>query len=205
MTRAAAWIGAAILSLAPGLVQGQQQSARWNASLLGMAYFVPDEPSFLVFMGTADRSRLHLEARYNYEDLYTASAFAGISLTFGSKLNVVLTPMAGGAVGRTDGLAPAMEATVTWGPLELYSEGEYLFDLHDSANDFFYVWSELTADVTPWLALGVAGQKTKVVREDVDVQRGLLATFTHRGLSATGYLFNLDDDPFYVLSLSLSF
>ena len=177
----------------------------WEFSASAYTYFLHDSRNFVQPTLAADRDWLHLEARYNYEDLYTASAFAGISLTFGSKLNVVLTPMAGGAVGRTDGLAPAMEATVTWGPLELYSEGEYLFDLHDSANDFFYVWSELTADVTPWLALGVAGQKTKVVREDVDVQRGLLATFTHRGLSATGYLFNLDDDPFYVLSLSLSF
>ncbi len=191
--------------LVPGVLRGQDDARRWNASLTGMAYLVPDEPSFLLFIGTADRARLHLEARYNYEDLYTASAFGGPTFEFGGKLHVVLTPMVGGAVGRSDGLAPAMEATVSWGPLELYSEAEYLFNLHDSADDFLYIWSELSGEVTPWLALGLAGQKTKVVREEVDIQRALLARVTHGPLSATTYLFNLDDSPFYVLSLSLYF
>ena len=72
----------------------------------------------------------------------------GWNVGVGEKLRLDATLMAGGVFGNTNGVAPGYELTVSWGPLELYSEGEYVFDLEDSEGDFFYNWAQL--GYSPW-------------------------------------------------------
>ena len=55
---------------------------------------------------SADRSRLHLEGRFNYEDRDTASVFAGYNFKAGQILQIALTPMIGGVFGNSIGIAP---------------------------------------------------------------------------------------------------
>lgn len=55
----------------------------WSFSVSAYTYFVPDDSNFLVPVITGDRGRLHLEARYNYEDRDTGSAWIGYNLRFG--------------------------------------------------------------------------------------------------------------------------
>ena len=52
--------------------------------------------------------------------------------------------MLGGVFGNTTGIAPGYKGSLSWWKLELYSEGEYVFDTGDSSESFFYNWSELT-------------------------------------------------------------
>ena len=47
----------------------------WNFNI--EANFNFTDPFFTTPIVTADRSKLHLEARYNYEDLYTVSGWIG--------------------------------------------------------------------------------------------------------------------------------
>jgi hypothetical protein len=46
---------------------------------------------------------LHLEARYNYENLRTGSVWVGYNFSAGKKLVLDVAPVLGGVFGRTHG------------------------------------------------------------------------------------------------------
>jgi hypothetical protein len=154
----------------------------------------------------ADRGPLHLELRYNYEDLETASLFAGWTFETGEEVEVSLTPMLGAVAGRTDGIAPGLEFDVSWRKLSWYAESEYLLDLEDGDDDYFYSWSTLTYGVTDWLDAGLVIERTKLVDTDLSVQRGLALEFTHANVGLSLYAYNLgsDDDSYAVVALELA-
>ncbi|HWT79462.1 MAG TPA: hypothetical protein VN648_11745, partial [Candidatus Methylomirabilis sp.] len=51
----------------------EQAATDWSFSASAYTYFVPDSRDYVQPTVTADRRWLHLEARYNYENLETAS------------------------------------------------------------------------------------------------------------------------------------
>lgn len=180
--------------------------AAWSFGISGALYALPDEADFVQPTLRADHGRLHLEARYNYEDRASTSFFAGATFEIGEKTKLTLTPMLGGLAGRTDGVVPGLEADLAAGPFEAYAEAEYVFDLGDSASSYLYMWSELSVWPTSWLRAGVVTQRTRVYRTDRDIQRGLLLGVSLRRVEATAYLFNPgDDDHFAVVSVGVSF
>jgi hypothetical protein len=147
----------------------------------------------------ADRGPLHLELRYNYEDLETVALFAGWTFSLGEELAADLTPMLGAVAGDTDGIAPALEADLAWRRLAWYTEAEYLFDLDDSDDDFFYAWSTLTYGVTDWLSAGLVTERSKLVDTDYSLQRGLALEFTRASLGFSLYAYNIGSDDFYAV------
>ncbi len=182
------------------------KSNMWSLSATAFGYFVPGDRDYVQPTFTADRSWLHLEARYNYENLETGSAWLGCNFHWGDKLFFEATPMVGGIFGDTTGLALGYKLSVTWLRLELYSEGEYLQDLGDSVNNFFYNWSELTVSPVNWLRLGVAEQRTIAYRTERDVQRGFLVGFSYRNVNLTACVFNPDARrPILVLGAGVQF
>ena len=81
-----------------------------------------------------------------------------------------------------------------------------MFDAHDSADSFFYNWSELTFGPADWLRVGLVTERTRVYETERDVQRGLLVGITYKNLEATTYVFNPDDsEPVVVFSVAFSF
>ncbi|MGH7492218.1 MAG: hypothetical protein ACREOO_07470 [bacterium] len=84
----------------------------WSFYASGYAYFVPDDQDYLAPIFTADRGRLHLEARYNYEDLETGSVFLGWNFSVGDELSLEATPMIAGIFGNTAGIAPGYKFTL---------------------------------------------------------------------------------------------
>jgi hypothetical protein len=178
----------------------------WSFALSAYTYIVPDSREYVQPTFTVDRGGLHLEARYNYEDLDTGSAWVGYNFSFGEKLALELTPMLGGVFGNTSGIAPGYKFSLAYWKLELVSEGEYLVNTRDSAASFFYNWSELSVSPVDWFRVGVAVQRTKLYQSDFDVQRGFLVGFTYKKVSSTAYLFNPDASrPTLVLAVALSF
>jgi len=191
---------------APPPAAPAESETSWEFGLSGALYVLPDDEDFVQPTFRADRGRLHLETRYNYEDRDSVSFFAGANFELGDKLKLALTPMLGGLVGHTDGIIPALEANLSAGIFEAYAEAEYVFDLGDSSSNYFYMWSELSLWPTEWLRAGMVTQRTRVYKTERDIQRGLLVGFTYKKLDGTVYFFNPgSDDHFTVVSLGVSF
>jgi hypothetical protein len=154
----------------------------------------------------ADKNKLHLEARYNYEDFETFSGWVGYNFSGGKKLEYTITPMVGGVVGLSNGIAPGLEFSFTYRNFELYSEQEYLFDTKTSDNNYFYAWTDFTYAPFDWFWFGISGQRTRLYQTDVEIQKGLLVGGAYKSIELTGYLYNLGfDDPFVLITLSASF
>jgi len=166
----------------------------WSFSASASTYTVPDDPTFVQPTVTADYGWLHLEARYNYEALDTGSAWVGYNFSGGEKLAWEITPMLGAVFGDSTGVAPGYKGSISWSKLELYSEGEYVIDTASSSDSFFYNWSELTLAPVEWFRFGLVTQRTRVYKTDRDIQRGLLAGFSFKNVSLTGYALDFDDD-----------
>ena len=195
---------ALVAAALPASAAHADESAGWSGSLTTFAYFVDE--SFVLPIAGADRGALHLEGRYQYEGLDTFSAWAGRRFTTGSTVALDVVAMAGAIAGHTNGLAPGLEASLSWKSLELYAESEYVFDLESDEGDFHYVWSQLSWSAAPWLTLGLAAQRTRTVDSELDFERGVFAGVRRGSVEVTGYGFDLDgDDPFAIVAVGLDF
>lgn len=178
----------------------------WSFGASVSTYFVPDDRNYGQPIVSADRRRLHLEARYNYEAQQTGSLWLGVNFSGGETVEWEITPMFGGVVGDTSGVAPGYKGSLTWRKLELYSEGEYVFDADDSSGNFFYNWSELSWAFVDWFRVGLVTQRTRAYQTERDIQRGVLIGFSYKSLTATTYVFNPDDEkPTVVLGVGVRF
>jgi hypothetical protein len=181
-------------------------SKAWFFSASAYTYIVPDSREYVQPTFSADHDWLHLEARYNYENLETASAWIGYNFSGGKKLAWEFTPMLGGVFGNTTGIAPGYKGSLSWWKLELYSEGEFAIDTGDSSSSFFYTWSELTCSPTDWFRFGLVAQRTRLHQSDLDIQRGFLVGFSYKNVDFTTYIFNVGwTDPTVVLALGVEF
>jgi hypothetical protein len=177
----------------------------WSTFASANLYFPDDGGDYVQPTVLADRDRLHLEARFNYEDQDTGSAWVGYNLSAGETLRLEFTPMLGVVFGNTDGIAPGYKASLGWRNFELYSEAEYLFDADDSGDSFFYTWSELTLAASDNWRAGFVIQRTKAYETEFDIQRGILAGFSLGRFEFTGYLLDPDESPTVVLSVGAGF
>ena len=177
----------------------------WAFSALVDGYYVPGEQGYVDPIFTADRRWVHLEARYNYEDLRTGSLWFGYNFNFGSEktLTLTLTPMVGGVFGRTDGIAPGLEASLTYKKLNFWVGNEYVFDIRDSSGNYFYTWPQLTYSPTDWLRVGFVAQRTLAIQSDT--QYGFLIGLSHKKTDFTSYILNPGPKPTVVLEVGYNF
>lgn len=183
-------------------------ATEWNFNLVVDGYILPqaDGESYASPVFSADRKWLHLETRYNYEDRQTGSFWLGYNFEAGKKLSVTFTPMIGGVVGNTTGIAPGYEFSLDYKKLSLSIDGEYVFDTRNSNGSFFYSWSELTYSPLDWFYFGFVAQRTKSYHTSLDIQRGFLVGFSHKNAEFTTYVFNAGwTDPTVVLEVGYKF
>lgn len=190
---------------ADGPTEPTPTASGWEFTASVSGYLLRDERDYAQPTFIADRGWLHLEARYNYEDLETGSVWIGFNFSVGDEVTLEFTPMVGAVFGEQNGVAPGYELTLSWWKLELYTEGEFVFGTDDRSEDFFYNWSELSLAPVDWFRLGLVVQRTKTYETDFEVQRGLFAGFAYGPVRFTTYVFNPDDEPFVVLALSVEF
>ena len=204
----AACIASAILVTSAAHVSAQTAPAApaWTVDASVYTYVLPDEGNYAQPTIAADRDWFHFAARFNYEDLNTGSIWLGYNFSGGETIEWTLTPLIGGVLGQTDGVAPGYSGSLSWRQLEFYSEGEDLIDGHDTADNFLYNWSELSFVPTEWFRVGMVTERTRVYETTRDIQRGLLVGITYKNLEATTYVFNPDDSrPVVVLAIAFSF
>lgn len=176
----------------------------FSASIYG--YLVPESRDYVNPNFTADHHWLHLEARYNYESLETGSLWIGYNFSIGEKLVFDITPMIGGVFGNLTGVAPGYNLALTYKHFALSSQSEYFVDAHESSNNYFYTWSELSYSPFTWLRVGVVAQRTKAYKSDLDIQRGFLVGTSYKKIDFTTYVFNLGwTDPTIVLAAGVYF
>lgn len=210
-----ACLAAAVAAVvAPGLSRSDErasaapptESSSWRVGASVLLYVLRDAADYFQPTATVDRGFLHLEARYNYESRETGSAWLGVNFSFGETLKLGLTPMVGGVFGQMNGIATGLTITLNWGPLALWDQSEYVFDLADSSKDYFYVWGELSVSVPEWLRMGLVLQRTRVFHTSSAVQAGPLIGVSIWKLAATAYLFSPgQDDQFVVVALAGAF
>jgi hypothetical protein len=177
-----------------------------SSSLSLYTYFPPDQKAYVNPNLTVDHDWFHLEGRYNYEAQKTGSAWIGYNFKVGKKLTLELTPMAGAVFGDLTGLALGYDLSLGYAEVELSSASEYVFDIAERSESFFYTWSELSYSPAQWFRTGLVAQRTKAYHSDLVIQPGVLAGLAYKDVAFTGYVFNLGwVTPTVVLSLSATF
>jgi hypothetical protein len=216
MTRRTLTAAVAVLVLLAGKASGQTTSGNptspsaqtatkpWSFTASAYTYLAPDSQNYVNPNFTADRGRLHLEARYNYEDLKTGSLWVGRNFKFGDKLTLEVTPMVAAVFGNLNGIAPGYNLSLSFWKVELFSQTEYVFDLQDRSGNFSYTWSELTYSPVDWFWTGVVVQRTKAYQSDLDTHQGLLAGFSYKKVDFTAHVFGWSE-PTVVLAFAVSF
>lgn len=178
----------------------------WAFSLTTSGYIVPGGPYYVSPDFSADRGSLHLEGRYNNEALETGSLWVGYNFTAGKKLVLNVTPMIGGVFGSLNGVAPGYLFTFTYKRVQLYSNGEFVFDAQARGRSFFYNWNQLTYSPLKWLQVGFVSQRTRAYHTSLNIQRGVLVGFTYKKVNFATNVFNFGwTTPTEVLSLGLNF
>ncbi len=179
---------------------------QWEFYASAYTYAVPHSQAYANPNFTANRGRLHLEARYNYEAHQTGSLWAGANFKVGSKLSLEASPMLGCVFGNLNGIAPGYTFSLSYGRFSVSSQAEYVFDLEDRSGNFLYTWSEFSYSPAEWLRAGIVIQRTKVYETDLDIQRGVLAGFAWKRLDFTGYVLNFGwTEPTLVFAIGLKF
>ena len=177
----------------------------WAYSFTFDGYIVPNDVDYGSPTFTADHKWLHLEARYNYENLHTGSLWAGYNFSWGKNVVLDVTPMVGAVFGRTNGIAPGCEVSLSYKRFEASIANEYVITPGNSNNSFYYSWPEATFSVTDWLKLGGVAQHTKAYHTTLEVQRGFLVGVNHKKWEATTYIFNPEITPTVVLEFGIKF
>jgi hypothetical protein len=198
-----------LVALAPGISAAQDagdgEEREWSVSASVAIYGLPDESNYAQPTVTVDRGVLHLEGRYNYEALRTASLWAGYAMRGGRRVEWELTPMVGAVFGATGGIAPGYLASLIWWKVDTYIEGEYVFAT-TSEDRFVYHWSEAAIAPFDWLRAGLVTQRTRAYATDRNIQRGPFVNATFERLDAAVYVFLGErSTPTFVLSLGVDF
>jgi len=178
----------------------------WSLDATLAFYVVPDQTNFLQPVILADRGPVHLEARYNYESLRTASFLVGWTFAFGSRVTLTVTPLFGCMAGEIGGPIVGLELFLGWGPLSFSSQGEWVFDLVGGSDPYAYVWSEIDVKPWEWFRFGVAMQRTKLFHTPREVIYGPLVGFSFWKLDLAAYWFRAGGtNTSFVVSAGLRF
>jgi len=184
----------------------------WEYTLTVDGYIIPEGTSYVNPVLTADHNWLHLEARYNDEELRTGSLWIGYNfgrgdVSAGDKWAFSITPMIGGVFGRKNGIAPGCEASLNYrNKVEVSINNEYVFDTTSKSGNFYTSWPQLTYSPVEWLHVGAVAQHTAAYHTPLNIQRGFLVGFSHKKWEFTTYVFDPEiADKTVVLESAVSF
>ena len=172
-------------------------SKQWNFSAWAELFILPGENDIFNPTFYARTNKLHLEARYNYEDINTVSLLGGRRFKFGKGVKFVVVPMAGLVFGNTNGVAPGLELEVMYKKFDFYSESEHVFDFKNNENNFFYMYSELAIRPIKPIRTGLIVQRTKLFESEHEIQRGLFAEYYFGRFRVGSFFFSPFGEDFY--------
>ncbi len=177
----------------PAVLHAQQTDStakNWTGTVAAYEYLIQQEAIHPTIIGCADFKSLHLESRFNYEDINTVSAFAGWMWKKDGKLSLSATPMIGMAVGKSNGILPGLECSVSFSKINFYSENEYMLSFKGKTDYFFYSWTQLSTTIFKNFQSGVLAQSLRWFKTKFDVQRGVYAEYALHNFTFDIYYFN---------------
>ena len=178
----------------------------WEYSLSTSTYLVQHGRDYANPTLVADRGWVHLEARYNYEAIKTGSLWLGYNFSFGKQLAFEVTPMFGGVFGDITGLAPGYTISISYEPIEFFTQGEYFFDAGNRSGNFFYSWSELSCAPVTWFRAGIVIDRTRALGSNFDIRRGPLVGFKYKNVDLTTYWLSPGSrDATFIFTVALNF
>lgn len=185
---------------------GNASANSWNYNLTVDGYVIPHGQSYVDPVFSADRGWLHLEVRYNWENLYTGSLWVGRNFSWGKTVELDLTPMIGGVMGRTYGIAPGLEAELKYKKISLSITNEYVFDTGAKRGNFYSSYPQVAYHLTDWLRCGAVAMKNKAFQTKLDVQRGFFVGVSRKNWEFATYIYNPGvTDATVVLEVGWSF
>ena len=187
-------------------VADETAESEWECSLSTSTYLVQNGRDYVNPNLVADRGWLHLEARYNYEAIKTGSLWLGYNFSFGKKLAFEATPMFGGVFGDITGIAPGYTISISYQPIEFFTQGEYFFDAGNRSGNFFYTWSELSCAAVTWFRAGIVIDRTRALGSNFEIRRGPLVGFKYKKVDFTTYWLSPGSrDAAFIFTVALNF
>lgn len=148
----------------------------------------------------------YIEARYNYEDIKTASFYFGRAFSFDKKAAIEITPMIGGVIGNTNGISPALNFQLEYKRFSTSTQSQYTFDLKDSNNNFFWDWTNFYISINQNIGLGGAFQVFRTKSGDHIYNLGPMLRFQHNSFAFETYAYNLwEQHPVWSLAIEYTF
>jgi hypothetical protein len=132
----------------------------------------------------------YAEARYNYEDINTASVYGGKSFTGGKKMSFSITPMAGLVFGKYKGVSAGLNSEADYGGLNFSSQLQYTINTKNKMENFFYNWVEISHSFLKKMYAGISLQQTILYKNGVTTAPGILLGFSSGNITVPLYLFN---------------
>ena len=187
-------------------VADETAESEWEWSLSTSTYFVQNGRDYANPNLVVDRDWLHLEARYNYESIKTGSLWLGYNFSLGKKLVLEAAPMLGGVFGDITGIAPGYTISISYEPIEFFTQGEYFFDAGDRSENFFYSWSELSYSPVTCFRAGIVIDRTRALGSNFDIRRGPLVGLRYKKIDFTTYWLSPGSrDSTFIFAVALIF
>ncbi len=132
----------------------------------------------------------YAEARYNYEELETASVYAGRTFASTGDLAVAISPIAGLVAGRFVGGSVGCNIAAEFKNFSLSSQSQYTFSIQAVSQNFTYSWTDLSYKLWHHLAGGFSLQQTGLYRTANKWEAGVFLLARFKKWSMPLYVFN---------------
>jgi hypothetical protein len=136
--------------------------------------------TFVPVVHVQTANNLYAEARYNYEEQKTFSVYLGKTFPKATKhLSYSFTPMVGGMLGQFKGGSAGLTMSLEYKKFFLSSQPQYTVFSGERSRSYFFQWSEVGYELTPWLFAGCSIQQTHYTQTKVNVtEAGVLMGFS---------------------------
>ena len=173
--------------------------------LVGLyTYYAAMSGFYLIPVASVDVNNWHIEARYNYEDVRTASVWAGPTFEWKGAVPGYVAPLGGVVFGNLNGVALGLETETTYDIFSLYAEAEYVVVPSDRTSDYFYLWADFTATFWEQLHVGLTLQRLRAVEQAPATSPGAFVGTTIGIVTPKIYAFGLtSDEPYFMLSIDV--
>jgi hypothetical protein len=155
---------------------------------------------------TADKKRLHMEARYNYTAVNTIAVWGGYNFNSKKKLQIKATPMLGLIFGDLKGISPGLELSLTYKRWQFDLTTEWLFSFDKlKDNDIFY-WAQTNYALTHWWQIGITSQLSRLYQSTLTVLTGPVTNFIYKNATLSFTTYNIfSRSTYFISSVFISF